>query len=216
MYGLIVVGVILFWLFAVIGLGILITYRDFKPYRECRKDLDYEKLEKCVMEKLSRPKINPETINYHKILLASYALCFDLEKYEALVHSITPPKTKNYIFAYDTLDFNFLLSLQEFAQKKDQLKSQYTNKKIYLNKIKEFYFKWLIYYTGDLEDKTKTIDEVCPYHTKSELTNAVNLFIQIHYYYHHKKEEEFIKLKQLFLEKYSKLEVMKNKIEELE
>lgn len=182
---------------------IFIGKSDLKDFQEFDKDLDYKKLENNILSKLEDPKINPETVNYYKMLLACKAIGFSLERYEELQKEIFIPHNKTYLMNYDLMKLNFLLPYDELMSKSKELSSKYASNRMVVNKIKEFTNVWKAYYTGEGD-----IDKLAPYETKNDLENAFNLFVQIHYYEMKNDTSKANELRALFFLKYRCVQVL--------
>lgn len=204
-------------------LAILMSISNNKPFKEYFKDLDYEKLEKSILERLKNPKINPETINYFKLQLANVALKHSVKRHFELMDEVVMPKNKLYKIYYDILLIHSLLPYEDIKKKSNLLLAKYPKNLIVKRHVPLFLKKHQAMEETGFADED--IHKIAPYDTKNNYLNAYNLFIQIHYYMKQGNEIESENLKKLFFQNYSSLQTlvddlnginMKEKYKELE
>ncbi len=204
---------VLIFIFYFLYLIYLQLIENNKPFIKFTSDLDYSKLEETVNKWIEDPIVNEEYRNYLLMLLASKVLLFDQNKFEEMLEKIKVPTNKAYKPIYDGLKVNILLDQDEYTSAYIELQNKYQNNKGIITQLAKFDEKMQAYYFGKT---TKDINLICPYQTKNEEQNAVNLFIQIYYYYHNQNFVKAKELKALFDSKYKGLKAITNKLEKID
>ncbi|MDE5867492.1 MAG: zinc ribbon domain-containing protein, partial [Anaeroplasmataceae bacterium] len=203
-------------------LAILMGISNNKPFKVYAKDLDFDKLEQTILERLKNPKINPETINFFKLRLANASIGHSVKRYFELMEEVVMPKNKLYKTYYDLSLIHCLLPYEEIKKKCEMILVKYPKKLVIKKSVPIFLKRQQAMETGFVDEDIK---KIAPYDTKNKYLNAYNLFIQIHYYMKQENELESENLKKLFIQNYSSLQTlvddlngisMKEKYKELE
>lgn len=169
------------------------------------KDLDFNKLETNLCKKLENPRVHPETKNYYLMILASCALCVDINKFVELKSQIVCPKYRPYQNIYRGLEINFLLTSEELDEAYAKLMAEFPKDRALKRNCQVFAKRWKPYYTGTNANESPAFSAK---KSKNQLQNAIHLFIQIGYYKKNNNIGKANELEQEFRTKYSSLPVM--------
>ncbi|MCM1131691.1 MAG: hypothetical protein NC310_06540 [Roseburia sp.] len=198
-----VVAALCIFLIYIVGMILRQGFFFLKPFREFYKDLNLDALENKIQKRQTLPHLHPETINFYNILLAQQCLAHDMEKTKKYIKKAYLPKTNRYILSYRGMNMRYGQSKEEFEHGYEVLKREYYNNKAMLKSFDKFYKFWLPYYGTN---PNQNIEKVYKYHRKNnEFSNAISLFVLIHYYKNENDISKVEELKKEFISKYGVL-----------
>lgn len=199
-------------LLLVFAVQILIQgYTLKKPFRLFEQNMDFEEFETNLNKYTLNENIHPETRNFLNIIALRYVRLVSLSKNTEYNQKIKEPSVRSYQYFYDLLKLNYSLSYDDVKSEYEVLKTKYHGLKT--RAFDRFMLRWEPYYLGTTY---KDLDKLCPLNTKNNITNAENMFIQIHYYYKNNDIDKAFALKDEFLKKFSGLKLLIKQLENIQ
>lgn len=154
-----------------------------KPLIEFENDFNFEKLEEKANEIINNPKINFETRNYYKIILANYAGFFDLEKRKELLMNISAPKNPMYKLIYDqVLSLEFIDDDEKIIEIYENMLKEPLYQAKNFQKIINKYIHQTKISCGMID--VANIDNEFKEVRQTKLAKHNNLMIKLKYYYY--------------------------------
>lgn len=208
----------LVYVLAIIGLLIVFAIQIFiqehtlrKPFYLFKQNMDFEEFETNLNKYTLNENIHPETRNILNLMSLRYVRLVSLSKNTEYNQKIKEPSVKRYKYFYDLQKLNYLLSYEDAKAECAVLKTKYHGSKA--KAFERFMLRWEPYYLGTASG---VLDRLCPMDTRNNITNAENMFIQIHYYYKNKNIDKALALKEEFLKSYSRLTLLTKQLENIQ
>lgn len=183
--------------------------KDEQYFLDFMNDLDYEKLERNVLNLLSNEKIHPETKNYYLMRLVTFSPSYSKEKYLEYGNQVKCPKNKSYQINYNLLSFSNNMTLEELDQLYQFLSKKYKkNRQVY----KAIQLEYKIQKAVMLGTSEEPIDQLLQSVGKTNYQRAVKTYLYAFYYANAHDKEKFQKYYNDFMNQYA---VLKGFVEKL-